>query len=133
MQLTINGEGQIFDQSLTVAQLLARIGLDGRKVAVERNREIVPKSSYAITGLAEGDNIEIVHFIGGGCLESTPKVGGVTDPLEIAGQTYSSRLIIGTGKYKDYETNLAAAEAAEVDIVTVAVRRVNLDLSLIHI
>ena len=127
MRLTINGEGQIFDQSLTVAELLARIGLDGRKVAVERNQEIVPKSSYAITGLAEGDNIEIVHFIGGGCPESTPKVGGVTDPLEIAGQTYSSRLIIGTGKYKDYETNLAAAEAAEVEIVTVAVRRVNLD------
>ena len=127
MQLTINGEGQIFDQSMTVAQLLARIGLDGRKVAVERNREIVPKSSYAITGLAEGDNIEIVHFIGGGSLASAPKAGCVDDPLEIAGQTYSSRLIIGTGKYKDYETNLAAAEAAEVDIVTVAVRRVNLD------
>ena len=127
MRLTINGEGQIFDQSLTVAELLARIGLDGRKVAVERNREIVPKSSYAITGLAEGDKLEIVHFIGGGSPGSTPKVGSCDDPLEIAGQTYSSRLIIGTGKYKDYETNLAAVEAAEVDIVTVAVRRVNLD------
>ena len=66
MRLTINGEGQNFNQSLTVAELLARIGLDGRKVAVERNQEIVPKSSYAITGLAEGDNLEIVHFIGGG-------------------------------------------------------------------
>ena len=127
MRLTINGEGQIFDQSLTVAELLARIGLDGRKVAVERNREIVPKSSYAVTGLAEGDKLEIVHFIGGGSPGDTQKGGCCDDPLEIAGQTYSSRLIIGTGKYKDYETNLAAAEAAGVDIVTVAVRRVNLN------
>ncbi len=49
------------------------------------------------------------------------------DPLIIAGKTYSSRLITGTGKYKEYSTNLAAARAAGSEIVTVAVRRVNLD------
>jgi thiamine biosynthesis protein ThiS len=49
-----------------VAELLALIGLDARKVAVERNREIVPRSAHAATLLGEGDVIEIVHFIGGG-------------------------------------------------------------------
>ena len=50
----------------TVADLLQRIGLDTRKVAVERNLEIVPRSTYAATALAAGDQLEIVHFIGGG-------------------------------------------------------------------
>ena len=123
MRLTINGEDKTFETPLTVAELLDRIGLDARKVAVERNREIVPKSNYTGVGLAEGDNLEIVHFIGGGAPDSADN----DDPLVIAGETYNSRLIIGTGKYKDYETNLAAAEAAGIDIVTVAIRRVNLD------
>ena len=51
---------------MTVAQLLAEIGLDTRKVAVERNEEIVPRSAYGQTALANGDALEIVHFIGGG-------------------------------------------------------------------
>jgi thiazole synthase len=125
MRLTINGEDRVFDQPMTVAELLGRIGLDERKVAVERNREIVPKSGYAAQPLGDGDKLEIVHFIGGGAPDGAAKPAD--DPLVIAGQRFSSRLIIGTGKYKDYATNLAAAEAAGVDMVTVAVRRVNLD------
>lgn len=50
----------------TVAELLREIGLDTRKVAVERNEEIVPRSTYAAAMLAPGDQFEIVHFIGGG-------------------------------------------------------------------
>jgi thiamine biosynthesis protein ThiS len=49
-----------------VAALVAHLGLDGRKVAVERNLEIVPRSTYGSTALTDGDRIEIVHFIGGG-------------------------------------------------------------------
>lgn len=67
MQLTVNGEPRSCDDGLTVEALLTSIGLDPRKVAVERNREIVPKSTFATTALADGDVIEIVHFIGGGC------------------------------------------------------------------
>ena len=123
MQLIINGEQKSFDPPLTVEGLLAHIGLDSKKVAVERNLEIVPKSQFAETGLGEGDKLEIVHFIGGGA----PETAGLDDdPLVVAGQTFGSRLIIGTGKYKDYEINRMACEAAGVDIVTVAVRRVNL-------
>ena len=66
MNLTINGEPRTFDGVADVAALVALLGLDGRKVAVERNLEIVPRSAYGRTALAEGDRIEIVHFIGGG-------------------------------------------------------------------
>ena len=64
--LTLNGEHKHLPAPLTVAGLLDRLGLDRRKVAVERNEEIVPRSLYDATELAEGDQLEVVHFIGGG-------------------------------------------------------------------
>jgi thiamine biosynthesis protein ThiS len=66
VSLTLNGENRSLDGPLTVDGLLQILGLDRRKVAVERNEAIVPRSSYAETWLASGDAIEIVHFIGGG-------------------------------------------------------------------
>jgi thiamine biosynthesis protein ThiS len=66
MKLTINGESRTFEAVADVAALVATLGLDPRKVAVERNLEIVPRSAYGRTPLADGDRIEIVHFIGGG-------------------------------------------------------------------
>ena len=66
MQLTVNGETRAFTGVTDVAALVAALGLDGRKVAVERNLEIVPKSRYGATQLADGDRIEIVSFVGGG-------------------------------------------------------------------
>lgn len=65
MQITLNGEARAV-RSATVAELLREIGLDTRKVAVERNEEIVPRSTYGAVTLAPGDQLEIVHFIGGG-------------------------------------------------------------------
>jgi thiamine biosynthesis protein ThiS len=62
----INGEQRALQPVTDVAGLVAALGLDGRKVAVERNLEIVPRSTYAATPVAEGDRFEIVHFIGGG-------------------------------------------------------------------
>ena len=66
MQISVNGEMRTFDGVADVAALVAELGLDPRKVAVERNLEIVPRSTYAQTPLADGDRIEIVTFIGGG-------------------------------------------------------------------
>ena len=66
MNLTVNGEPRSFEALAWVTDLVAALGLDGRKVAVERNLEIVPRSAYGRTALADGDRIEIVHFIGGG-------------------------------------------------------------------
>jgi thiamine biosynthesis protein ThiS len=64
--ITVNGEPRVLDGPMTVAGLLAMLGLDIRKVAVECREEIVPRSAYAATWLAAGDSLEIVHFIGGG-------------------------------------------------------------------
>ena len=66
MTLTLNGETKSFTGLADVASLVAALGLDPKKVAVERNLEIVPRSAYGRTPLADGDRIEIVHFIGGG-------------------------------------------------------------------
>ncbi|MBH89244.1 MAG: thiamine biosynthesis protein ThiS [Magnetovibrio sp.] len=119
MKITINGEVMHFDAVLNVEQLLVEIGFDQNKVAVERNLEIVPKSSYTSTIIKEGDKYEIVHFIGGGA-------SNVDDPLVIDGRKLASRLIIGTGKYESYDQNRLALEASGAEMVTVAVRRVNL-------
>lgn len=62
----LNGETRALDGPVSVSGLLATLGLEGRKVAVERNESIVPRSRYAETWLASGDALEIVHFIGGG-------------------------------------------------------------------
>lgn len=66
LQLTVNGETRAFPDVADVAGLVRALGLDTRKVAVEHNLEIVPRSVYAKTLLSNGDRIEIVHFIGGG-------------------------------------------------------------------
>ena len=66
MKLWVNGEERAVEAVADVAGLVAALGLDSRKVAVERNLEIVPRSTYGATPLADGDRIEIVHFIGGG-------------------------------------------------------------------
>jgi len=66
MHLIINGEQTDVAAAQTLASLLAVLNLDHRRLAVERNREIVPKSVYGETRLADGDVIEIVHFVGGG-------------------------------------------------------------------
>jgi len=129
MHVTINGEPRIVNAPITVERLLTDIGLDAKKVAVERNLEIVPRSGYGETTVAEGDRIEIVHFIGGGAPDTTGHTGDVAagsdDDLIVAGRRFRSRLLVGTGKYKDFEETARAIEASGAEIVTVAVRRVN--------
>jgi thiazole synthase len=124
MLLHINGERRETADAITVDQLLATLGLDARKVAFERNLEIVPKSRYGETQLSDGDKIEIVHFIGGGAQAAEADRGD--DRFVVAGRSFRSRLLIGTGKYKDFEQTRAAIEASGAEIVTVAVRRVNI-------
>lgn len=66
MRITLNGDLRDHPDGITVKDLLADLGLNPAKVAVERNREIVPRSTYGDSPLADGDQLEIVHFIGGG-------------------------------------------------------------------
>jgi len=122
IQLRINGEHRRVLAGLTISALAQELGLDPAKVAVERNLEVVPRSTLGQVLVEDGDELEIVHFVGGGD-------HGVTvddDSWTVAGQTFRSRLIVGTGKYKDFAQNAAAVEASGAEIVTVAVRRVNI-------
>jgi len=66
MELLINGEKQYFEGVGTVAALVAHLKLDIRRVAIERNRQIVPRARHGEENLSAGDQIEIVQFIGGG-------------------------------------------------------------------
>jgi len=66
LTVAVNGEMREVPAPMTVAGLLAWLGLEPVRIAVERNLEIVPKSLYAQTELADGDRIEIVQFVGGG-------------------------------------------------------------------
>lgn len=66
MRLTVNGETREAPDQATLADLLASLGIDGRRVAVECNRKIAPKSLWSQIVLAEGDQLEIVQFVGGG-------------------------------------------------------------------
>src|ERR1700729_1536950 len=124
VEITLNGETRQLEQSVSVRGLLESLGLDSAKIAVERNLEIVPRSTYGDVALTHGDRLETVHFMGGG--NAAVDVPREDKPLVIAGRSFTSRLIIGTGKYKTYAENAAALAASGAEIVTVAVRRVNL-------
>lgn len=117
--VSLNGESRL-TSAATVADLICELDLEPAKVAVEHNGEIVARSTLDSVELAEGDTLEIVHFVGGG---SHP--GAASDTWTVAGHTFNSRLIVGTGKYQDFEQNAAALDASGAEIVTVAVRRVN--------
>ena len=124
MRITVNGEERAVADGATLEALLESLGIDRRKVAIERNLEIVPRSAYGQTLVAEGDKLEIVHFIGGGLPGVETELDA--DPMIVAGRSFRSRLLVGTGKYKDFAQTAAAIRASGAEIVTVAVRRVNL-------
>ncbi len=66
MLLFINGEEKSFSGTLNLAQLVDQLGMKGDRVAVELNREIVPRTQWSATELKDNDHLEIVHFVGGG-------------------------------------------------------------------
>ncbi|WP_425229367.1 sulfur carrier protein ThiS [Sphingomonas sp.] len=121
VSITVNGEHRRVAAGLTLAQLATEMGLIPEKVAVERNLAVVPRSTLAQVLVEDGDDLEIVHFVGGG---DHPGAFD-TDSWTVAGRTFRSRLIVGTGKYRDFAQNAAALAASGAEIVTVAVRRVN--------
>jgi sulfur carrier protein len=66
MRLTINGKEQSFGDPLTLAQLIEQLGMKGDRVAAELNQDIVSRAQWSDTALKDGDQLEIVHFVGGG-------------------------------------------------------------------
>ncbi|MBB5697152.1 sulfur carrier protein ThiS [Sphingomonas yantingensis] len=121
ISIRVNGEHKRVKDGLTLADLASELGLVPEKVAVERNMEVVPRSTLKDVRVEDGDELEIVHFVGGGDHAAALDA----DTWTVAGRTFRSRLIVGTGKYKDFAQNAAAVEASGAEIVTVAVRRVN--------
>ncbi|MEG3147953.1 sulfur carrier protein ThiS [Sphingomonas sp. RT2P30] len=121
VSIMINGEHRRVAAGLSLAALASDLGLNPEKVAVERNLSVVPRSTLGQVMVEDGDELEIVHFVGGGDHVATL----ADDSWTVAGKTFRSRLIVGTGKYKDFAQNAAAVEASGAEIVTVAVRRVN--------
>jgi thiazole synthase len=117
IEIRLNGEAQQLPASLTVLQLLEHFGLPQERVAVERNRAIVPKAKWESESVGSGDEIEVVHFVGG---------GEASENLVIAGKAFQSRLLVGTGKYPSHQVMKECHERSGTDMVTVAVRRIDL-------
>ena len=122
LRVTVNGQPRTTAPGTTVAGLIAEMGMDPQRVAVERNQDVVPRRTWAEAPLADGDRLEIVAFVGGG---SGGGPGGGGDPLVIGGKTFHSRLLVGTGKYRSIEEGREAILRSGAEIVTVALRRVD--------
>jgi len=118
IEIRLNGAIQQLPASLNIVQLLEHFELPKDRVAVERNRAIVPKVQWETIAVNNGDELEVVHFVGGG--------DGNDDPFVIAGRAFKSRLIVGTGKYSSNQVMAEAHRRSGTDMVTVAVRRIDL-------
>jgi thiazole synthase len=114
-QITINAEPRSFPDPLTVAGLLKHLGRDPKKLAVEVNRDVVPRADHETAALKEGDAVEIVTLVGGGQPEDRA--------LKVGKFTFQSRLFTGTGKYTSYDLMRQCMEASGCEVTTVAVRR----------
>jgi thiazole synthase len=130
LQLTVNGETKTAPPGSTVATLLGAMGIDPTRVAVERNRDVVPRKTWAEARLADGDRLEIVAFVGGGSGGGSdaprPTATAEDDVLVLGGRRFKSRLLVGTGKYRTLEEGREAILRSGAEIVTVALRRVDL-------
>ena len=146
--ITVNAEPRSFPDPLTVADLLRALAKDPAKLAVEVNRDVVPRADHPHRRLAEGDAVEIVTLVGGGALEPNPPTpfpqreggaespsplgGGVGEgsvfppedkPLKVGTFTFRSRLLTGTGKYTSHDLMQRCMAASGCEVTTVAVRR----------
>ncbi len=120
MTITLNGERRDVPEPLTVADLLRHLGVRPEHVAVERNRDLVPRTRHAEARIEPGDTLEVVTLVGGGSPEAD---GPAAPPLAIGPHRFRSRLLVGTGKYATLELMRDCLAASGSEVVTVAVRR----------
>ncbi len=118
MRVTVNQESVEVEESRpTIRTLLASKEMPDKSVVVAVNGDVVRREEWDSHRIEEGDEVEIVHAVAG---------GGGEDELVIAGERFSSRLFLGTGKYEDTETMSAALTASGTEMVTVAIRYMDL-------
>lgn len=120
VRIELNGESHTVPDAINILQLLEHFQLPTDRVAIERNRSVVPRGNWEAVLVEAEDRFEVVHFVGGGA----PR--GEDPGLVIAGRRFSSRLIVGTGKYATNEIMEEAHRRSGAAMVTVAVRRVDL-------
>lgn len=119
MTLTVNNQTmQIELDAPTIERFLEERGIQAASIVIAVNDDVVPRSAWPSHELKDGDSVDIVQAVSGGDHDDT---------LVIAGQAFSSRLFLGTGKYTDNETMVRALDASGTEMVTVAIRFMNLD------
>lgn len=118
MNITLNRQpDEVKSNEPTIRELLSEKEIPQKAIVVAINGDVIQRDEWESRTIEEGDEVEIVHAVAGGSGE---------DELEIAGERFSSRLFLGTGKYEDEETMLAALERSGAEMVTVAVRYMDL-------
>jgi thiazole synthase len=117
--VTLNGKPRKVEDGVSLLDLLKELDVAPSRVVIEHNREIRRKDDFAKTVVHDGDELELVYFVGGGSTAD--------DRFVVGGRTLRSRLIHGTGKYASNEVLARCLEAAQPDMITVAIRRLNLE------
>lgn len=121
MKLLVNQQAVDLDgESADIPALLRARGLPEKGVAVAVNGRVIPRATWPSVQLGEGDRVDLVRAVAGGSDEAP-------DPLVIAGERFSSRLMVGTGRFISPAVLRAALRAAETEIVTVAIRATGVD------
>ena len=118
--ITVNEEARTYPDPFTVADLLRALNKDPTKLAVELNRDVVPRAEHQARLLRDGDAVEIVTLVQGGEPDVAPPTDG---PLKVGSFTFRSRLFTGTGKFASYDLMQRCMVASGCEVTTVAVRR----------
>lgn len=121
MRVTVNQKPVEIGDGPTIRTLLADKEMPDRSVVVAVNGDVVRREEWDSCRITEGDEVEIVHAVAGGSGDVSEE-----DDLVIAGASFSSRLFLGTGKYEDTETMIAALANSGTEMVTVAIRYMDL-------
>jgi thiazole synthase len=117
--VTLNGKPRQVTDGVTLLDLLNQLDVQPSRVVVEHNREIRRPDDFEKTVVRAGDELELVYFVGGG--------SPADDAFVVGGRPLRSRLIHGTGKFASNEVLARCLEAAQPDMITVAIRRLNLE------
>lgn len=125
--IQINGEKEPIEAGQSLKDVVEAHGPDEiDHLAVAVNGEVVPRGEWQSTTIQSGDELDLVQPIQGGA-QSRSNGEGDSDPFVIAGDTLSSRLLVGTGGYNNFEKMRKAIVESETDLVTVGLRRVNVE------